>query len=403
MNPGIETTQPYSVMDMFRSPRAKITGAMLVAGLALAGCTSSGEHKDALSASPTVTATDSPQGIGSTGTPDSRVEAGILDANAVANATLETDQTLSLGNYACGGEKGATSTVEFSYKVDFYNNKPELSQSFLDNLVTDSKWGMGQEAFDFMKAHSFVNTTTKIDNSKSSEDLKTVEQRIFSVKLNETQTFVNSDCLSNANELTMPSPIKPVIRIEQGSSVEGMVLSEEDYAKFEGLVNKYPDGSDMFASFRFKQMVNGVEQTFVLVATAANGCDNSIRELPPAVRPPKSTPPSTHPTTPPTTHPTTPPSTPHPTKIPDTHPGGPAVPPTVETPPKTEGAPAVEPPPAVREPGDPNGGSGTGGVETGTGPVDNSDAGQTTAPTPNPEAPAPTPTPVCGTGNPLDC
>ena len=50
----------------------------------------------------------------------------------------------------------------------------------------------------------------------------------------------------------------------------------------------------------------------------------------------------------------------------------------------TDGASEEEPPPPDREQGDPNGGSGDGGVATPTVPDDNSDSGQTSSPTPTP-------------------
>lgn len=321
----------------------------------------------------------------------SDVDAGVLDPAAFNNAVAnpDNDTTLRAGNYACGGEKVATSTDEFAYLADFYEAEPELSDSFLDNLVTDPKWGMGQEAFDYLMEKAAVNKNADSYTSSGNPSLDKVIDRTFSEPVTSDTYLVNSDCISNPDEVTMPSPIKSVIYLKPGARVEALVVTPEDYAVFDQLVNKYSDGSDMFASFPVTYVVNNKEVTFMAVVIKAQGCGNSVRlPRPEDVPTPTPTPTPPNPTNPPVRHK-------H--RI-DNGVGGPAVPPTVETPADTPGAPEVAPPPAVRPEGDPDGGSGDAGtnIEKITG--DDSDKDQVTVP-----VPTQTPGPVCGTGNPDDC
>ena len=243
----------------------------------------------------------------------------------------ESDQSLRDGNFKCGGEIGTTSMKDLSYKYDFFTASPEnkhLAQSVKENLVTDPTVGMGEKGFQYILDYAYANPDTKKGSAgkEMTGDAQFDEAVALLITREVTnpngEVYLNGDCRNNPNNVTMPSPDKPFIRIQYASSVEGFVLPMDKLAGFNEVVNKYDDGSAMFLIVPYLNEKG--EQIGWHVATFANGCDNPIRLAPPKKTPDTTTTTpgtTTTPTTPPTTGTTIPVKVPVPPVGPNTNPG----------------------------------------------------------------------------------
>jgi hypothetical protein len=290
-------------------------------------------------------------------------------------AVLSTDESLREANFMCGGEMDQTSMEDFSYKFDFFSaseENMELAESMKDITVTDARWGMGEEAFDLVLENMFINGTTDAkDQTTGDTEFDALLSGVFARTLDTDTTYVNGDCRTVEDQVTMPSPSLPAIRLQAGESAEGVMMPMTSYDAFMAAVNKDEQGNSAFNIVRMTITgADGKPMEVFFVDLFANGCDNPIRIKTP--EPEEPTEPTTPPTVPPTTPPTVPPTTPPtgtlppptttttippkiaeplpPTGVPaDTDPGTPDVPgegPAGQTPNNSGYIPSETPPPS---------------------------------------------------------
>jgi hypothetical protein len=165
-------------------------------------------------------------------------------------AVLSTNESLREASFMCGAEMDQTSMEDFSYKFDFFSasaENMELAESMKDITVTDARWGMGEEAFDIVLKNMFINGTTDArDQTTGDTEFDALLSGVFARSLDADTTYVNGDCRTKENEVTMPSPDVPAIRLQAGESAEGVMMPMTSYDAFMAAVTKDEQGNSAF-------------------------------------------------------------------------------------------------------------------------------------------------------------
>ncbi len=198
-------------------------------------------------------------------------------STAISDGSLVTDAELAQANFACGGEKDSTSMHDFTYKSDFFADKPELSASFVEVSIDSKVDGMGRPAFELLKEHALRNPNYKGEIANA--DLNDLFSMIDGTMIPETTIYKNGDCRHNENkEIDMPSLDTPTIALkglDENSTAEVVVLNSDKIEEFKLLVADHQDTGDInFDIFPIYKANNEVLWAVVLFA---NGCDNPIR------------------------------------------------------------------------------------------------------------------------------
>lgn len=215
----------------------------------------------------------------------------------------ETDQTLRDGNYKCASDTyNDGDQASFAFEVDFYTadaGNKELMQSVFDKRVDDRQYGMGQEAFDLLKKYAPTNNnTTKEmgDQTTGDADFDSFIKTTFSYTLEQDTVLTNGDC-RHGDFVSLPSPDRPHINLQSGSTVRGFLMPAEHMTEWTSAVKEHTGGKMPFwiAPEVIKTKVGDKEMTFYIVALSADGCGNEVRvpEFPPET--PGTTNPDKHP------------------------------------------------------------------------------------------------------------
>ncbi len=273
-----------------------------------------------------------------------------------------SDQDLASGKFHCG--ENVPGNTDLSFKLDLFSSSEAnktLGQSMIDVTATDKTWGMTQEGFDFMLSHAANNSATvksREDAKKTSGNpvLDQYNDKLVVVPIAEDMTFVNGDC-RHGDKVMLPSPDVPLVTLQAGGTVEGVMMSDADLEAWHAILLKNGQ-ENTFAELKVPG-VTGDDGTVYdnVIVTELNGCGNPARKT---KTPPPTTVVSTPPTMPTITV-TVPTTTPHSTTTTTTVPGSTTtstpetVPPT--TPPTTE----YIPPKAAVPPVGPNTTPGAGG------------------------------------------
>ncbi|MCA9324372.1 hypothetical protein KC992_04715, partial [Candidatus Saccharibacteria bacterium] len=216
---------------------------------------------------------------------DSSDNTSAVDADAAepVDATDESLRERTTENTNCGGEVNMTSMEDFSYKFDFFSENKELAESLFDVTVNDAKYGMGQEAFDLISEHAYINGNTDAHGlTTGSEDMDALVQLIDSAEQKGDKAFVNGDCRNIENAVSMPSPDLPSITLKDGSSKEGVYLPADKLDELKEVMKNI----ERFEMMETTIMIDDEEIKVVFITLFANGCDNPIRLKIPVPTPP---------------------------------------------------------------------------------------------------------------------